>query len=204
MNTGNNTAVVHDLLAQTYLNNERSRSNSIAEGSHTIFVMGHSRTVTTQMKRFSSDTKKELVTRRISKEGFLLTAMMQEEIYESGVSNPSEEYFSDLLRKDRLGALNCINEIFWTHFHAHDKKMVNVLIGILHMISHLEYEDVLPTGQTLAALALNHKNIEVCEYAVKCFENWAHKDCVDKLRAMSISSRWLEKYVNDVIAELEG
>jgi hypothetical protein len=162
-----------------------------------------SNTILCQTSPSMADTKKEITPRRISAEGFILTAMLQEENFESGVANPSEDFFNVLLHKDSMGALNCVDEIFWTHLDACEKKRANVLIGILHMLSHCTYADVYPIGQTLAALALNHKEIEVCEFAVKCFENWANKDCVDKLKAMNIHSQWLKEYVYDVIAELE-
>lgn len=130
-----------------------------------------------------------------------LTALFAEEICESGVRNPSEEYFRVLLQKDKFNALNTISKIFYRCYSV-DKKKISVLVGILHLLSHLEYDQIFPIGQYIALVAIEHKNKEIAEYGIKCYENWGNPDGIEKLQAISFSTSWLQSYANQVIADL--
>ena len=55
----------------------------------------------------------------------------------------------------------------------------------------------------MAVSALNHTNQEVCEYAIKCFENWNDFDGMRKLKAVRFSTKWLNEYAKAVIDEFE-
>ena len=133
----------------------------------------------------------------------ILSAIYENEVFETGIVNPSEKYFIEEYKKDAIGALNTLNLLFWDNFEATGRKSNN-LIGVLHTISHLNYEDVYPIGVSMAVGALNHRNQEVCEYAIKCFENWNHPDGVKKLKSVQFASRWLEEYAIAVIEEIDS
>ena len=133
----------------------------------------------------------------------ILKAMMKEENYENGVPSTSEIFFQTVYEKDRLVALNSISRLFMDNFNP-DLKGTQYLIGVLHIISHFDYEAVYPIGQMIAISSIGFSNsVEVQEYGVKCFENWEHKDGINKLKAISFSTKWLQEYANDVIEELE-
>jgi hypothetical protein len=137
----------------------------------------------------------------ISKHEFILKSMLISEINESGIGNPSEDYFRNMINDDRISALNLINKIFLDYL-SHDDREVNLLVSVLHMLSHFEYWKVYPIAQTIAMAAFNHKSSEVCEYAIKCFENWGHPDGAKILKAVNFHVKWLEDYANDIINEL--
>ena len=131
----------------------------------------------------------------------MLASMLSTETFETGISNPSEKYFIELIKKDRDAALNGINKLFMDNYST-NLHQTNILVGILHILSHLSYTDVYPIGQTIAICAFSHKNSEVEEFGIKCFENWEHKDGINKLKAIKFNSKWLQEYAEDVIKEL--
>lgn len=130
-----------------------------------------------------------------------LISMLASEDCETGISNPSESFFVSLLNVNPINALNVLSTVFMNCYSLEPKK-ISILVGTLHLISHLDYEQVYPTGQVLAIAAISHKNAEVAEYGIKCFENWRHPDGVAKLKAIKFSSKWLQEYADDVIAEI--
>lgn len=132
----------------------------------------------------------------------ILSACFENEIFETGIVNQSEKYFLNEFKKDALGSLNTLQLLFWNNFSLYGRK-TNNLTGILHTISHMDYEAIYPIGVSMAISALNHKNNEVAEYAIKCFENWNHVDGISKLESVKFSSKWLEDYAVEVIAELK-
>lgn len=133
----------------------------------------------------------------------VLSSVLEDEVFESGIINHSEEIFLKEFGEDELGALNAICRLFMDNI-ANTGRKLNNLIGILHMLSHLDYNKVYPSGQMLAICAINHKNNEVAEYGIKCFENWGEKDGIDKLNSIRFSSLWLQEYANEVVEELKN
>lgn len=132
-----------------------------------------------------------------------LSTMLEYEKFESGVSNPSEQYFRDFLKKKPLEAKSDLLTLFMDNYNS-DGRKANILVGILHMISHLSYEEVYPQGPSMALIALSYRNNhEVNEFGIKCFENWEHPDGIDKLRATRYSSKWLQEYADAVVAEFD-
>ena len=80
---------------------------------------------------------------------------------------------------------------------------VNLVVGILHIISHFDYEKVYPQGPTIALAALNINNPEIKECAVMAYENWSHVDSLSILKAIKVSETWLQEYINQVIKDIE-
>ena len=132
-----------------------------------------------------------------------LEAMFADEFYETGVPNTSERFFMDWYRKDSLSAMNGLSKIFYDNFELEGRK-INILLGVLHLLSHMKYERAYPLGPVLAGLGTTHSNNEVAEYSLKCFENWENAQTVPKLKAMKFHSKWLQDYADEIIAELSG
>ncbi len=130
-----------------------------------------------------------------------LISMLASEECETGISNPSEAFFVGLLTVDPINALNVLSTVFMNSYSLEPKK-ISILVGTLHLISHLDYEQVYPVGQALAIAAISHKHTEVAEYGIKCFENWRNPDGITKLKAIRFSTKWLQDYADDVIEEL--
>lgn len=161
-------------------------------------------TIDTATQRVKSDTTTQRINATVPIDQIsveYLSSMLAAEDCESGISNPSEYYFRDLLEQNNLSALNVIMKVFMDNF-ATEGRRVNILVGALHLLSHFQYEMVYPFGQTIAMNAFLHKNREVLEYGIKCFENWRHPDGVIKLSSLRFSTDWLQEYADKVILEL--
>lgn len=132
----------------------------------------------------------------------ILSANFENEYFESGIINPAEKFFIHEYQKDSLGALNTLNKLFWDNYSM-DGRKINNLLGGLHTISHMSYNEIYPIGVSMAVGAITHTSSEVAEYGVKCFENWNHPDGIEKLKAVKFSSAWLNEYAIEVIKELK-
>jgi hypothetical protein len=132
------------------------------------------------------------------KQYIMLNTMLQEEITESGTANPSEKIIESLYSEDKQKTNTLLNELFLKNFYT-----PHVIVGVLHIISHFNYDLVSPEGPAMAIAALNHKDVEVREYGVKCFENWQHKDGIRILEQIKADERWLQNYINLVIHDLK-
>jgi hypothetical protein len=128
-----------------------------------------------------------------------LKTMLQEEIAESGIANFSEKIIESLYSEDKLKANILVNKLFFENFHT-----PHIIVGVLHIVSHFDYDLVSPEGPTMAIAALAHKDVEVREYGVKCFENWQHKDGIRILEHIKVEERWLQNYINLVIRDLKN
>lgn len=131
----------------------------------------------------------------------ILASMLEDEAFDTGVSNASEKYFKKLFDENRVSAMNGISTLFMNNYSVQGRK-INILIGILHILSHFEYTLVYPQGQMIAICALSHSSREVEEFGIKCFENWDHKDGIAKLKSVKFNSEWLQDYAEEVINEL--
>lgn len=130
-----------------------------------------------------------------------LKALLEDEVCESGIENPSEVFFRKLFENNPLEALNAISTVYMDNYDV-DTKKVSVAVSILHLISHLEYNQVYPTGQMMALTAIQHKDKELAEYGIKCYENWGNSDGIVKLKAVRFATDWLQEYADQVIADL--
>ncbi|MCM3611680.1 hypothetical protein M4S82_10490 [Planococcus sp. MERTA32b] len=123
--------------------------------------------------------------------------MIRNDIFEAGYSSSSEDFFKSMLKDDPSNTKKWLNSVYLRNFYD-----VKVLVGILHIISHIDYEVVFPEGQTMAVAALMHQDIEVREYALKAFENWGHAESLSILRNIKCEENWLQDYLNDIISDL--
>ncbi len=94
--------------------------------------------------------------------------------------------------------MKCVMD-FYTKNFTKSKSM----IGILHSLSHLNYETVKPQAPIMSVGALQHFDLEVREYALKTFENWKDKENLEILKGLKCDARWLQEYVDLIIEELE-
>lgn len=131
----------------------------------------------------------------------VLSSMLDSEDFESGISGNAENYFRKCLQENSVSTLNGLLKLFLSNFTLDSIKNHRV-VGLLHIISHMEYEEVWPQGQTMAISALNHKNKQVAEFAIKCFENWGHPDGVEILNSINFATSWLREYAEEVVREI--
>lgn len=119
--------------------------------------------------------------------------------FEFGYSNPAEKYVIEALERYGPQAKQWINDIYNNCFHDNF-----IITSILRIIAHIDYKQIKPQGVTIAASAIFHDNTEICEYGIRCFENWEQPENLKILRNIAQPSElWLQNYLSDVIEELE-
>lgn len=126
-----------------------------------------------------------------------VVALTRECIFECGFENELDSFLRECLAKDGMATKEWLNEIFLEHFED-----VSVVVGILRAIAHLEYDEISPTGPTMALAALSHRDIEVRECGIRAFENWESRDGLEYLKAIRCEERWLQDYLERVIVDL--
>ncbi|AQQ72573.1 hypothetical protein SMSP2_02963 [Limihaloglobus sulfuriphilus] len=126
-----------------------------------------------------------------------LLQLIHDEIFEYGTLNSADSFVRESLKSNKF-VKEWINEIFLKHF-----SNIEIITGILKIISHITYSDIYPTGQTMAIAALSHKDIEVKECGIRAFENWDAIDSIDLLKKVDCQEEWLVDYLEEVISYLE-
>lgn len=125
-----------------------------------------------------------------------LISCIKEQHFEYGVTSKADILISEELTKNKLATKNTLNELFVKNF-----EIPSVLIGILQIISR--NDKINPEGQLMALAALSHKNFEVRECGIRCFENWVSQASLTMLKNISTKPQWLQDYLNTVIDNIE-
>jgi len=121
-----------------------------------------------------------------------------EEDFEYGFNSPSDLFIKELMKLNPNITKEWLNSIFIEHFHDY-----RVVIGLLHIISHLEYYQINPQGPTMALAALSHASSEVRECGIRAFENWGSSESLKILKHVRCGEKWLQEYVEQVVSDLE-
>jgi len=126
-----------------------------------------------------------------------LLNIIAEDTFEAGYISDTERYIDALLKSDSQNTRMIINAMFLKYINR-----TNILVGILHAISHLDYRIIYPEGPTMAIAALSHQNIEVREWGIRAFENWGDPLAVNILLKIRCRESWLDDYRLAVIDDL--
>ncbi len=119
--------------------------------------------------------------------------------FEYGYITPADEYVENALKDYGTFAMDWISEIFHSNYSQHA-----VIVGLMKVLSHLDHNLVSSQGMIMATAALRHKNLEVVECSIRCFENWEDPKNADILKSITFEQEWLNKYSKDVIKDLES
>lgn len=150
-------------------------------------------------KEDSSNTEGNLNVRNeilINKQSEYLSHVLKCTSYESGFESDAEKIVREMRRKDEGQAYLVVNRCFLNNFGNS-----YVLMGILHLISHFNYDEVKNTYQSIAIGSITHSDNNVKEMAVQCFENWDDIDTLDILKNIESGVPWLQSYINQVIED---
>lgn len=79
----------------------------------------------------------------------------------------------------------------------------HVLEGMLVMIASVPYEAVWPNGQAIAGELVSHPELQIRDRAIQCYERWNSKKGLDVLRRLDCTPKWLQKYVDEIILDIE-
>lgn len=98
----------------------------------------------------------------------------------------------------RIETMTWLNNLFLELFN--NPLFISTL---LHTLSHMDYDDVIPYGPTMAMAALNHKDDRVVSYAVKAFYNWNSKVALEYMKSVEPKADWINTEWKKVIEYLE-
>ena len=84
--------------------------------------------------------------------------------------------------------LKWLNDLFLEH-----NTNVLFMCTLFHTLSHMEYEEVLPNGPTMAMASLNHSDDRVIGYAIKAFANWNSKRTITLMQTNIPNIPWAKK-----------
>lgn len=122
-----------------------------------------------------------------------------EEDFEYGMESKAHTLVKKQMKTNAAVTKDWLNGIYVDNFGNSE-----ILIGILRVISRLEREEIYPIGHTIASASLNHKDEVVQETAIRAFESWGGKESLTILENVSISSKWVAEYLNEVISDLKS
>lgn len=127
----------------------------------------------------------------------LLTIILEQD-FEYGFDSPADLFIKRLLNQNPTVTKDWLNSVFIDYFHD-----TRIIIGLLQIISHIEYFEIYPQGPTMAVAALSHVDSEVRECGIRAFENWGTVESLNVLRNLRCQEKWLQEYVQQVISDLE-
>ena len=124
--------------------------------------------------------------------------LVREQDFEYGFDSPADELVRKCLHENRLATKEWLNDLFIQNFGVEA-----VIIGILQVFSHLDYQEASPEGPTMALAALSNMSAEVRECGIRAFENWGTLQSLEVLRKVSCPEKWLDDYLKQVITGLK-
>lgn len=128
-----------------------------------------------------------------------ITMMLSRDEFIDGEISVSERYVEDAYES---GDLDCIKEALM-EVYTKNYSNSHMVVGILMMISRIPYDVVEPKGTLMALGLLSHRDLEVRDRAIQCFERWNSKKGLEILRNVECSPKWLQNYADKVIAYIE-
>jgi len=130
-----------------------------------------------------------------------LLEMTEQEDFIAGEISNTEMFIKEIAEKAGWKKTVC-----WLHKIALDHlDNSQVLVGILHSISHFDYSDMNPFGFYIALAVLRQvDDVYVKDHAIKAFENWNSKRAVPFLESLNCEAEWQRQYVNKVVATLKA
>lgn len=132
--------------------------------------------------------------RRFTRE---LLQVINQEDFEYGKENKA-----DLLVKQQMNVNESVTKEWLNHIFVENFDNVPVLVGILRIIGHIDYDDIRPHGVTMALSALTHSEFEVKECGIRALENWETLENIKVLENLNVSPKWLQDYINQVVIDL--
>jgi len=127
-----------------------------------------------------------------------LLHLILESEFEFGFETLADAFVRDRLKENAMATKQWLNDLFLEHFSD-----INITTGILRIISHFPYKDIVPQGPTIALAALRHQSVEVRECGIRALENWGTMQCLKILQHLHCPEPWLADYVNQIIADME-
>ncbi len=126
-----------------------------------------------------------------------LMTLILEDDFEYGIETKADKLVRDQISLNALVTKEWLNSLFVENF-----ENVPIALGILRLIARMEYSEVYPQGQTMALAALSHSNEQIQECGVRAYESWVSLDSLQILENLSVSTQWLQEYIDEVVSDL--
>jgi hypothetical protein len=126
-----------------------------------------------------------------------LLSLIETEYFEYGIDNNADSFVAEYMKTDPIMTKEWLNSLFLDNF-----ANPSVLAKLLRIVSQFDYQEISPEGPTMAALTLNHKNLEVQECSVRAFESWRSIKSLEILENLKVADGWLQKYIDKVVMYL--
>jgi len=126
-----------------------------------------------------------------------LLNLILESDFEYGIDSQVDVFIRTQMKQNSLATKHWLNDMFVKNF-----PNPVILVGILHIISRLSYDEVYPEGQLMATTAFSHSNFEVQECGVRAFESWGTLQSLRILNYVEVATPWLQDYINEVVKDL--
>ena len=124
--------------------------------------------------------------------------IISEQDFEYGFDSSADLFVRGLMEQNDVVTKEWLNSVYIAQFHD-----IDVVIGLLQVISHLQYFEIYPQGPTMALAALSHANSEVRECGIRAFESWGTIESLKVLRNVECPESWMQEYLSQVIHDLE-
>ncbi|MBL7942297.1 MAG: hypothetical protein JNM00_06005 [Flavobacteriales bacterium] len=125
--------------------------------------------------------------------------LFENDTYETGVLADSTSYLLKQFAFNRHITLVRLSKLY-----SEQIGNMNVILGILNFISSLSKGQAGEIGWMIAKTALCHREIEIKDLAVRCFEAWVSEESLSILEETRTGVSWLDKYIEQVIIDFRS
>lgn len=116
-----------------------------------------------------------------------------------GEVNEMENVIRNLMSmSSQNDTLTWLNQLYLDH-----NRNALFVCTLFHTLSHMEYEEIIPQGPTMAMASLNHEDDRVIGYAIKAFSNWNSKKTIELMKTNVPNIPWAKKEWNRVLEYIE-
>ncbi len=129
-----------------------------------------------------------------------LIATLLDEAIEDGVTHPAESLIDEAFRADSSDCQNWLSQVLVEHYPTRP----SLCASIVRCIGRLDYDRVRGWGMRVVDDALQNRDIEVREAAIRALEAWGRPAALDVLRRHKDAVAWLNEYVRQVVVDLSG
>lgn len=129
-----------------------------------------------------------------------LIATLFDEPIEDGVTHPAEGLIDEALRADSSDCQNRLSQVLVELYPTRPA----LCASIIRCIGRLDYVRVRGWGMRVVDDALQNRDTEVREAAIRALEAWGGPEALDMLRRHKDTEAWLDEYVQQVIVDLSG
>jgi hypothetical protein len=127
-----------------------------------------------------------------------LLQLIRDSDFEYGFDSPIDYFIKKQMQQNASVTKEWLTSVFNQNF-----RNVEITTGILRTIAHMSYDEIAPQGILMALASFSHKNSEVRECGIRTCENWAHPECLEILKNVTVPEKWLQNYISQVISDLE-